>query len=169
MNNIGFLVGIFRVILLVLIQTMIFSQLNLFGFINPMIYALFFYWYPQAPNQTVFLVLSFLFGLLLDVFLDTLAINAMVCVTLAGLRPIVQKFSFGVNQDLQTLNLTQTAIIQRYGYLLILIFLSNSLFIIVEVFSFSHILLILKKISTYTIFGFVFASVLASLFTFKKN
>ncbi len=40
-----------RFILLVLAQVMIFNRLNFMGFINPMVYVLFFYWYPIRTNR----------------------------------------------------------------------------------------------------------------------
>ena len=42
-------------VLLILVQVLIFNQMNLFGFINPMIYLLFLILYRFDQNQTLFI------------------------------------------------------------------------------------------------------------------
>jgi rod shape-determining protein MreD len=87
-NNLYFLNGL-RFVLLVLAQVLVFSRLNFLGFINPMIYLLFLYWYPIKQRRSVFIIISFLLGFTVDMFSDTLAFNTVACITMAYFRPAI--------------------------------------------------------------------------------
>ncbi|MBT8235970.1 MAG: rod shape-determining protein MreD, partial [Bacteroidia bacterium] len=66
MNWTNIYIGI-RFILLILAQVLIFNDLNFYGFINPMVYIMFLFWYPIKENRVVFLLVSFFLGLFIDV------------------------------------------------------------------------------------------------------
>ena len=53
-------------LLLVLLQVMLFNNLYLFGFINPMVYLFFIVVYRFENDQTLFILLSFLLGFAID-------------------------------------------------------------------------------------------------------
>ena len=94
MINSTFFFNVLRFILLVLVQVLVFNNLNFFGYINPLVYILFLYWYPIKQNRTTFIILCFLLGLFVDIFSDTLAINAAATATIAYLRPTIMRFVF---------------------------------------------------------------------------
>ncbi len=94
--NSTIVLNIFRFVLLVLVQVLIFNTLNFMGFINPMVYVVFFYWYPLKSNRALFMLVSFLLGFIIDIFSDTLALNAIASLTVAYARPVVMRFCFGV-------------------------------------------------------------------------
>ena len=162
-NNIVFLNGI-RFLLLVLAQVLIFNELNFMGFINPMIYVLFFYWYPIRTNRPLFLLLGFLIGLIIDIFSDTLALNALAGLTLAFARPVIMRFCFGANYEFQGFTFKNTTRIQRITFLLFLVLLQHVIFFTFEILSFSHIVLILKKILFTGIITLFLSVLLSSLF-----
>lgn len=162
-NNPIFLNGL-RFVLLVLAQVTIFNRLNFMGFINPMIYVLFFYWYPIRTNRPLFLFLGFLLGFVIDMFSDTMALHAMAGVTLAFVRPIIMRFCFGANYDFQGFTFKNTTKVQRITFLLFLIIVQHLIFFTFEILSFSHILLILKKILFTSIVTLFLSILLSSLF-----
>jgi len=162
-NNPIFLNGL-RFVLLVLAQVMIFNRLNFMGFINPMVYVLFFYWYPIRTNRFLFLVLGFLLGFVIDMFSDTMALHAMAGLTLAYTRPLVMRFCFGANYEFQGFTFKNTTRIQRITLLLLLILIQHGIFFTFEILSFSHILLILKKILFTSILTLCISVLLSSLF-----
>ncbi|MEO0570272.1 MAG: rod shape-determining protein MreD [Bacteroidota bacterium] len=163
LSNPIFLNGL-RFALLVLAQVMIFNRLNFMGFINPMIYVLFFYWYPIRTNRPLFLFLGFLMGFVIDMFSDTMALHAMSGLTLAFARPVVMRFCFGANYEFQGFTFKNTTRIQRITFLLLLILLQHIVFFTFEILSFSHILLILKKILFTGIVTLLLCVLLSSLF-----
>ena len=153
-----------RFILLVLAQVLIFNRLNFMGFINPLVYVLFFYWYPIRTNRLLFLFLGFFLGFVIDIFSDTMALHAMAGLTLAYVRPVVMRFCFGANYEFQGFTFKSTTRVQRITFLLLLIIIQHFVFFTFEILSFSHILLILKKILFTGIVTLLLSVLLSSLF-----
>jgi len=163
LSNVIFLNSM-RFVLLVLAQVLIFNHLNFFGTINPFVYVLFFYWYPIKDNNAVLLLIAFALGITIDVFSDSMALHTLTCVTLAYFRPFIMRFCFGVNFDFQNFTFKNATTIQRLTFLLLLILMQNLVFFTFEILSFSHIVLILKKILFTTLTTFLICSLLSVLF-----
>lgn len=153
-----------RFVLLVLAQVTIFNRLNFLGFINPMVYVLFFYWYPIRTNRPFFLLSAFLLGFVIDLFSDTMALHSIAALTAAYARPVVMRFCFGANYEFQGFTFKSTTRLQRITFLLLLISIQHSVFFTLEILSFSHILLILKKIVFTGIATLLLGVLLSSLF-----
>ena len=165
----SFFVNILRFILLVLVQVLVFNRLNFFGFINPMIYILFIYWYPIKENRTTFLIISFLLGFLIDIFSDTLAINTAATITIAYLRPTIMRFVFGVNYEFQSFKLNNSTKAQQFTFLTLLILIHHVVFFTLEVFSFTNSLLIVQKTFTVGITSLVLCLLFSTLFSTEKE
>ena len=88
--------NILTALLLIIAQTIIFNNINLFGYLNPFIYIIFIIYYPIKNDRIFFIFISFIIGLLIDVFSDTLGLHAAASVTIAYLRPFILKISFGM-------------------------------------------------------------------------
>ncbi|NNE02361.1 MAG: rod shape-determining protein MreD [Eudoraea sp.] len=167
-NNLYFLTSL-RFVLLVLVQVLVFNKLNFVGFINPMVYLLFLYWYPIKQKRAIFLLISFLLGLTIDIFSDTVAFHAAATVTLAYFRPAIMRFVFGVNYEFQSFKLSNTTKAQQITFLALLIIGHHTIFFLLEIFSLDHLLLLLKKI-VFTAAGSVLICVLfTSLFSVDKE
>ncbi len=169
MINSNFFINLLRFILLVLSQVLIFNKLNFFGYINPLIYILFLYWYPIKQNRTTFIIVSFLLGLCIDVFSDTLAINAAATVTIAYLRPTIMRFVFGVNYEFQSFKLNNSTKAQQFTFLALLIIIHHLVYFTLEIFSLSNSLLILQKTVTVGIATLILTLLLSTLFSSKKE
>ncbi len=167
-NNFTLLISL-RFVLLLIAQVLIFNDLGFWGFINPMIYVLFVYWYPLRSNRSVFLVLSFLLGFTIDVFSDTLAMHATALLTITFLRPLIMRFTFGAAVELQAFTFKNTTRLQRISFLAILIFVHHTIFYSLEILSFSHFLLILKKILFIGIASLILSILTSSLFADNKE
>ncbi|WP_036380171.1 hypothetical protein [Muricauda sp. MAR_2010_75] len=164
MNNTVFLNTI-RFMLLVLTQVLIFNNLHFMGYINPMVYVIFFYWYPIKGNRALFMVISFLLGFCIDVFSDTLALHSMASLTIAYARPVIMRFCFGVNYEFQNFSFKNTTKVQRITFLGLLIFIHQMVFFSLEILSISHFLLILKKVFTTGVVTLVLCILFSSLFS----
>jgi len=146
--NSGFFINIIRFILLVLVQVLVFNRLNFFGFINPMVYILFLYWYPIKENRAVFIGLSFLLGLSIDFFSDTMALHSAATITIAYLRPVIMRFIFGINYEFQSFKLSNTTRAQQFTFLALLILVHHLVYFSLEIFSIANLFLIVKKVLT---------------------
>jgi rod shape-determining protein MreD len=160
MNNVV-TINIVRFIVLVLAQALVLNNINFMGYINPYIYILFIILFPVKNNRMLFIFLSFLLGLCVDLFLDSGGVHAAACVTVAYIRTLVLKFSFGMIYEHQTIKFNNTEFGQRLGYFAILIFIHHLLLFSLETFNTSKILLILTK----TLFSGIFTLLLCLLIT----
>lgn len=154
-----------RFVLLVLIQVLIFNSLNFWGTINPLVYVIFFYWYPLKGNHGLFMLVSFFLGLIIDIFSDTLALNAIASLTVAYVRPVILRFCFGVNYEFQNFSFKNTTNLQRLTFLALLVFLHHLLYFSLEIFSFGHFLLILRKVLSTGLVTLVLCVLLSTLFS----
>lgn len=169
MFNNPLIIHVGRIILLVLSQVLIFNRLNFLGFINPMIYIMYLYWYPVKVNRSIFLGISFLLGFAIDLFSDTLAMHTIAIITAAYSRPTIMRFCFGNNYDFQNFKLANTTNIQQIAFLSLLIFIHHAVFFFVEIFSFDNLMLILKKVSAVGLASFIVCLMIRSLFSIQKK
>ncbi|MDX1278356.1 rod shape-determining protein MreD [Oceanihabitans sediminis] len=160
MNSIAS-VNTIRFITLVLLQVLVLSHIYFLGYINPYLYILFIILFPVKNNRIVLLLLSFLLGITVDMFLDSGGMHAAACVTIAYIRPMVLKFCFGTIYEHQTIKFNQVEIGQKLTYISILTLIHHFILFLFEVFNFSKIILVLQK----TLFSSIFTIILCVLVT----
>lgn len=156
-----------RFVLLVLLQALVLNNINFAGYINPYLYVLFILLYPFTGNQSLFLFLSFLLGLSLDIFEDSGGINAAACLVAAFIRPNLLRFSFGISYDHQNIRLSATPFGSKLSYVFLMVLAHHFVLFSLEMFSLNHIILILKK----TFFSSIFtvSLILLSLALFSRK
>ena len=169
MTSNRYFINALRFALLVLVQVLVFNRLNFFGFINPMVYILFLYWYPIKENRAVFISIGFLLGLVIDIFSDTLALHAASTVTIAYLRPTIMRFVFGINYEFQSFKLSNTTRAQQITFLALLIVAHHVIFFTLEIFSLANLLVILKKVIFTGIGTLILCLLFSSLFSVQKE
>ncbi|EAR00540.1 hypothetical protein FB2170_08544 [Maribacter sp. HTCC2170] len=167
--NSSYFINIIRFVLLVLVQVLVFNRLNFFGFINPMVYILFLYWYPIKENRAAFIGLSFLLGISIDFFSDTMALNAASTITIAYLRPAIMRFVFGINYEIQSFKLSNTTRAQQFTFLALLILVHHLVYFSLEIFSIANILLIVKKVLSIGLASLILCLLFGSLFSVNKE
>lgn len=167
--NSNYFINIVRFTLLVLVQVLVFNKLNFFGFINPMVYILFLYWYPIKDNKAAFIGLGFLLGLSVDFFSDTMAIHTAATLTIAYLRPTIMRFVFGVNYEFQSFKLSNTTRVQQFTFLALLIVVHHWVYFSLEIFSFANFLVIIKKVLSIGLASLILCLLFGSLFSVNKE
>ena len=160
MNNSVF-THTFRFILLVLLQVLLFNNINFLGYINPYIYLIFIALFPVKNNRAVIIILSFLIGLSVDIFSDTGGIHAAACVFVAYVRPLILKFSFGMIYEHQTIKFNAVEFGEKLTYISILAAIHHFVLFYFEIFSISKITLVLQK----TLYSSIFTILLIILIT----
>ncbi|MCG9971839.1 rod shape-determining protein MreD [Christiangramia crocea] len=148
-----------RFILLVLLQVLVLNNINFAGYVNPYLYVLFILLYPFTGNQSLFLLLSFLLGISIDIFEDSGGINAAACLVAAFVRPNLLRFSFGISYDHQNIRLSATPFGAKLSYVFLMVLIHHFVLFSLEMFSLTHILIILKK----TLFSSIFTVILILL------
>lgn len=158
-----------RFVVLVLLQVLLLNNINFLGFINPYLYILFLILYPFNTPQGLYILVAFLLGLSIDAFEDSGGIHAAACIFIAYIRPVILRFSFGISYDYQTVKLLNTPYGARLSYILIVVILHHFVLFILEMFSFSHIFLILKKTLFTSIFTILLVLISLTLFKPKRR
>jgi len=157
------LINIFRFILLLALQVIIFNRIELFGFVNPYPYILFILLYPVNGNRAGLLLASFAMGILLDMFLNSGGSHAVACVTLAFLRPTFFKFSFGISYEYQTVKINDRLSPERFSFILISVVTHHLILYLLEVFRFSLILDVLLRTLLTTLFTLLISIIIIYL------
>ena len=98
--NSNILRNIFLFILLILLQVLVFNNIQVFSYITPFIYVLFIILLPFETPRWLALVLGFFLGLFIDMFSNTGGIHAAATVLMAFAIPWAQNI-VSSKQDLE--------------------------------------------------------------------
>lgn len=91
--KISYLHEFFLFLLLILIQVLLLSRINLFGLATPVLYGYFLLKLPIGRNLFYVIISAFLMGLIIDIFLNTPGMNAAAITLVAMLRkPMMSLF-----------------------------------------------------------------------------
>lgn len=168
MNNI-ILLNSFRFIGLLLLQVFVFNHINLFGYLNPMIYIVWVFLFPIRKNITTLLVLSFLLGLSVDFFSDSGGINAAATVFIAFIRLPLLKTILGKSDfDFILFNLRTVAFSKALLFVSILTIIHHLIVFSLAYFSFSDIISIILNTLYTSFFTILLIFLGIALFTKKK-
>lgn len=85
--NLNVLKEIGLAIFFVLLQALVFNKISLFGVAVPLVFIYIIIKMPINLSSLWVLTLSFLLGLVIDIFSDTYGMNALSCTILAFVRP----------------------------------------------------------------------------------
>ena len=150
-----------RFILLVGLQVSVLNHINFLGYINPYVYILFIMLFPIKNNRTLFIFLSFLLGLTIDIFSDSGGIHAAACVSIAYVRPIILKFSFGTVYEYQTIKFDTAEFSSKFIYIIIMTVIHHFILFSLEIFNISKVILTFQK----TLFSSIFTIILCIMIT----
>ena len=134
-----------------------------------MVYILFLYWYPIKENRAAFIGISFLLGLSIDFFSDTMALHSAATITIAYLRPTIMRFVFGINYEFQSFKLSNTTRAQQFTFLALLILVHHLVYFSLEIFSIANLFLIVKKVLSIGFASIVLCLLFSSLFSVNKE
>jgi len=164
-----YLRNIIRFILLVLVQVMIFDNIEVSGNINPYVYVIFIILLPFETPNWLLLILAFALGFSIDLLSMTPGLHSFSTVLIAFLRPFVLK-NFSPRDGYEPGTFPR---IYYYGltwfakYALILVFTHHFVLFSLEIFRLSGIFFILTK----TLYSGIISGILIILsqfFIFRK-
>ena len=160
---------IFQFFLLLFLQSFLLNNINLFGFINPNLYLLFFIAYRLDGNPTLLIIVGFGMGLLLDLLTQGSGGHTIATLTIAFLRLSIIKFSFGVNYDVPMGMIKGSLLSQRLMYLILMIVIHHLVLYSVVYFSFNNTITILKNTLFTSFFTFIMVFISLGLFIEKND
>ncbi|MGQ7945539.1 rod shape-determining protein MreD [Flavobacterium sp. WC2509] len=165
--NSTLLVNIFRFVLLLALQILVFNNMNFGGYVSAFPYILFIILYPVNGNKANLLIASFFLGLIMDLFCNSGGVHATACVLLAYLRPTFFKFSFGLSYEYQTVKLNDVLTPERFTFILLSVITHNTVLFLLESFEISFIIDILIRTVLSTVFTILTCIIL--IYLIKPN
>lgn len=160
---------VFLLLILVFTQVFLFNNIEFSGFVNPYVYIMLIILLPFNVQQWVVLVVSFLIGLLVDLFTFTYGMHMISTVLIAYLRPLI--FRNIAPRDGYQVNSSPR--IYYYGlrwfllYTAIMVFIHHFVLFYIEIFRFSDFFHVLFRVFMSTIFTTTII-VLSQYFVFRK-
>ncbi len=170
MNKKEIYINIVRFIALVLFQVYIINNIELSAYINPYIYVMFILLLPLESPKWLLLVLAFLIGFTMDIFMKTLGMNTAATVFMAWARPgLISLLSRGkdVNPGMKP-GIKDFGFRWFFTYTLILVFLHHLMLFYIEVFKFTNFFDTLSRVLLSTVFS-VFLIILIHYMFYKKK
>lgn len=161
--NSAVLTNVFRFILLLAVQIIIFNNMNFLGYISPYPYLLFIILYPVNSNKSGLLAASFLLGLIMDLFSNSAGFHTTACVILAYYRPYLFKFAFGLSYEYQTIKLNDVLTPERFTFLLLSVVIHHIVLFALEAFKFTLILDIVLRTLLSSIFTLIICIIIIYL------
>jgi rod shape-determining protein MreD len=148
------LANILRFILFLMLQLLLFNNIDFMGYLNPFPYVLYIILFPVNGNKPTLLVTSFLLGLFLDMFTNSGGVHATASLLLAYVRPSLFKFSFGLSYEYQTVKIADKITPERITFLILAIFIHHLVLFLLEFFRLSLIVSVIGRTFLATIFTF---------------
>ena len=162
MNSSLFL-NIFRFIILLAIQIIVFNNMNFLGYISPYPYILFIILYPVNGNKFGLLLAGFFLGIIMDMFSNSGGIHTAACLVLAYYRPYLFKFSFGLSYEYQTVRLNDALTPERFSFILLSVLIHHFILFLLEAFSIGFILDTLIRTVLSTVFTIILCIIIIYL------
>lgn len=162
--------NIIRFIVFVILQALIFNQLEIGFGIHLMVHPLFIMLLPFEMGVISLMGLAFLMGIIIDIFSNTYGLHASSLVMMAYFRPIVFKF-YGPREGYDPLkepsvfDMGNRWFTLVFGYLLLI---HQFWYFLVEIFQFNQFLFILQK-TVLSIIPSFFICLLLQSFLIKKS
>jgi len=154
----------FHLTILILAQIIVLDNINLFGFLNPIIYILFIITYKFDQNQTLFIFLCFLLGFLIDLLTQSSGANTISCLILGYIRPFVISYCFKINSDMPKAYINDPNISHRIYYILSIVLTHHLIYFSIVYFDINYLILIIKYTFLTTIFSIILIWTLISFY-----
>lgn len=141
---------------LVLVQVLIFNQVQFGGFINPYVYILFVILLPLSAPRYLVLILAFALGFIIDVFSNSLGVHSAATVFIAYMKPLVVRIISNREDDKSDYpGLHQNKLIWFVSYVTIMVLLHHLLLFYLEVYTFANFLNTLFRVILSSIFSII--------------
>lgn len=142
-----FIRNIWRFVFVILLQVLVLNNIQLFGFINPYFYIIFILLLPFETPHWALLVIAFLLGISVDLFVNTPGMHASATVIATFFRPmILNVFAPRDNYEVGTFpRIYYYGLGWFFRYTLILVVIHHVFLFYLEIFRFSDFFITLSR------------------------
>ena len=153
--------------LLVTFQIIVLNRVVIAQKYTPVMYPLFIMFYPFFRNRYVFLGISFLLGLTIDIHLGTWGINALATTTIAYFRTLIFRTSTDTTTDFFSFQSLQWS--QFVVFIISSIFIHQLIVQYLEFFKFTRFFEILLNVVVTSLISFICILLYAIAFKIKQK
>ncbi len=157
------------ILVITIFQIGVFNNMDLFNLINPSFYLLIFILYRTTFDRTLFILLGFFVGLLIDLTAQTYGCHTIASITICFSRELFEKYSFGVNANLPKPMISGTLLTNRLFFFFSIVFIHQLIYFSLVFFSFSFITSIIFYTLLNSIVTFIVIWVTTKIFFEKKR
>ncbi len=143
--------------------------MNLFNLINPSFYLLIFILYRTTFDRTLFILLGFFIGVVIDLTAQTYGCHTIATITICFSRELLEKYSFGVNANLPKPMISGTVLTNRLFFFISIIFIHQLIYFSLVFFSFGFISTIIFHTLLNSIVSFIVIWVTTKIFYQRKR
>ena len=154
----------FQFTILILAQIIVLDNINLFGFLNPILYILFIITYKFDQNQTLFIFFCFLLGFIVDLLTQSSGANTISCLILGYLRPLIINYCFKINSNMPKAYINDPNISNRLFYILSMVLIHHLIYFSTVYFDINYLILIVKYTFLTSIFSIILIWTLISFY-----
>ena len=152
---------------LVLVQVLIFNQVQFSGFFNPYVYILFIILLPLSTPRYAVLILAFLLGLTIDIFSNSLGVHSAATVFAAYIRPLIIRIISNREDDKSDYpGLNQNKLTWFINYVLLMVLFHHTALFYLEVYTFANFLNTFYRVILSSLFSIIII-VLSQFLVFK--
>ncbi len=163
-------INLIRFFLLLLLQVLIFSNINFSSFINPYVFPLFILLLPFETPRWILMLLGFFSGLALDTFMISYGMHAAAGLLIGYLRPFLISIitpkgtEFEISPNVYSQGLTWFAV-----YLGVATTIYLGFYFLIEAATFLNFFLLVLKVILSVIMSVVFMLIFLYLFSSRKK
>lgn len=160
---------IVRFIILVILQVLLFNNIQFSGFVNPYVYILFILSLPFGTPNWLILVLSFVLGISIDMFSDSAGIHAAACTFMGYSRSYILSLMMprdGYDES-KSPSIKDMGFAWFVTYAAILTVLHHFVYFYMEVFRLSEIFSVLLRVFLSSVFTLLL--IIISQYFFSKT
>nr|WP_153850391.1 hypothetical protein [Ornithobacterium rhinotracheale] len=133
-------------VVFILLQVLIFNNINFWGYANPYIYVLFILTLPSNINRYSLLLYAFVIGVSIDVFEHTGGVNAFASVLVAYLRnPLIKMLSNQNVEESDASKFSNFSIMQWLVYIIVLVLIQQLCVDLIESLQWNNLGLIVTR------------------------
>jgi hypothetical protein len=154
-------------IFVVLIQVLLLNQIQFSGYLNPYFYVVFILLLPVSMPRYAILLLSFLLGFTMDIFLNSLGVHISATVLLGFLRsPVIDLITARESDQSDYPGIKQNGFRWFLLYAVILILAHHLFLFFIEIFTFQNFIRTFSRAFLSSVFS-VFIVVLSQFLVFR--
>ena len=162
--------NLLRLVLLLIIQAVLVSNLNLSPYLTPNIFPLFILLLPFSTPRWLLILIGFFSGLTLDVLMGTIGMNAAATLLVAYLRPFLINLITPKGTEFeQSPNIFAQGATWFLIYLSIAVVIHHSFYLLIESGTFYNLLLLLVRVIFSSLLSLLFMFIALYLFSVKKK